>query len=281
MRQSGPVRRSSIVGTWYPAEPEALGQEVDAYLGEAVDAPFQVRALIGPHAGLMYSGAVAGRAYGSLRRDDYDVVLLVGPSHFVGFDGVSVVARGWFETPLGPAVVDEARAQRLLEVGDGVVVEYPRGHTPEHSVEMHLPFVRRVLPSTPIVPLVMGYQTRETILALARALTVVAADTRALLVASTDLSHYFDADEAARLDARVVEHVQAFDDDGLLAELERYPEGERGRYVACGGGPAVAVMRAARGIGATRSDVLVRADSSLVNGDRSQVVGYLAAVLGG
>ena len=110
---------------------------------------------------------------------------------------------------------------------------------------------------------------------------MVAGDTLALLVASTDLSHYFDAEEAARLDARVVEHVRRFDDDGLLAELERYPEGERGRYVACGGGPAVAVMRAARAIGATRAEVLVRADSSDVNGDRSQVVGYLAAVLGG
>ena len=126
----------------------------------------------------------------------------------------------------------------------------------------------------------MGYQHRETILDLADTLAEVLASTRALLVGSTDLSHYFDAQRAAELDARVVSYVDRFDWAGLLEEFERYPERDRGRHVACGGGAAIAVMRAANALGATRARVLKRADSGDVSGDRAQVVGYLAAVFG-
>jgi AmmeMemoRadiSam system protein B len=145
---------------------------------------------------------------------------------------------------------------------------------------MQLPFVKRLLPDLPIVPLLMGYQTRGTIAQLATALGAVASGKRLLLVASTDLSHYFDADTAARLDGRVRECVNAFDPDRLLETFEQYPESERGRYVACGGGPAISVMRAARSRGATSGRVLKYAHSGEVSGDNSGVVGYLAAALG-
>ena len=203
--------------------------------------------------------------------------MLVGPSHFVGFDGVSIVPRGGFATPLGPAVVDAAVADRI-RAGSEKITPYPRAHEREHSLELQLPFVRRVLPDTPIVPLVMGYQERDTIIDLADALADGLAGTRALLIASTDLSHYFDADRAAVLDGRVVDHVSRFDWAGLLEEFEQHPESDRGRYVACGGGPAIAVMRAAAALGATSARVLKRADSGDVSGDKTRVVGYLAAV---
>jgi AmmeMemoRadiSam system protein B len=145
---------------------------------------------------------------------------------------------------------------------------------------MQLPFLKRLLPDVPIVPLLMGSQVRTTILPLADALGSVAPDKRLLLVASTDLSHYFDAVRAASLDARVTAAVAAFDADRLLALFEQYPEGERGRYVACGGGPAIAVMRAARARGATQARVLRYAHSGDVSGDNSGVVGYLAAAFG-
>ena len=101
-----------------------------------------------------------------------------------------------------------------------------------------------------------------------------------LLVASTDLSHYFDAARAALLDRVVIDRVTRFDADGLLAEFERYPRHERGRYVACGGGAAVAVMKAASALGARDGLVLHHADSGDVSGDKTSVVGYLAAALG-
>lgn len=277
----GPVRPAAVAGTWYPAEPDRLAAELDGYLSltpaveQGRDRP---RALIAPHAGLIYSGPVAAHAYGAVRGSTYDVVVLVGPSHFVAFDGVSIYPRGAFDTPLGPLRIDAAAAERIASRSP-LISPLPRAHAREHSLEMQAPFLRRVLPDTPIVPLVIGYQVRHTIAALADALIEALAGTNVLLVASTDLSHYFDRDRAAVLDARVAAHVDRFDATGLLAEFESYPEGERGRYVACGGGAAVAVMRAAGGLGATRARVLQRADSAAVSGDRSRVVGYLAAVM--
>ena len=135
--------------------------------------------------------------------------MLVGPSHFVGFEGVSIYPCGAFATPLGPAVVHAAIAEQLL-AGSSLMIEYPRAHEREHSLEMQLPFLRRVLPDTPIVPLVMGVQSRTTSVGLAEILARVLAGTRVLLVASTDLSHYFDAEHAERLDSRVVDHVKGF-----------------------------------------------------------------------
>ena len=189
-----------------------------------------------------------------------------------------MASTGW-DTPLGAAVVDTGLAARLAAASPLITAE-PRAHRREHALELQLPFLRRLLPATPIVPLVMGYQQRETVLGLADALASVLRGAAVLLVASTDLSHYFDAEEAAVLDARVVAHVARFDWAGLLDEFEQYPEHERGRYVACGGGAAIAVMRAARALGATAARVLKRADSGDVSGDREQVVGDLAAAFG-
>jgi AmmeMemoRadiSam system protein B len=156
----------------------------------------------------------------------------------------------------------------------------PAPHRREHSLEMQLPFLRRLLPDTPIVPLLMGYQTAHTIRALADALAGVAPGRRALLVASTDLSHYFDATTAETLDHRVAECVRTFDPERLLALFEQIPEGERGRFVACGGGPLLSVMFAARARGARHGRVLKYMHSGQISGDNSGVVGYLAAAFG-
>jgi AmmeMemoRadiSam system protein B len=152
---------------------------------------------------------------------------------------------------------------------------------------MQLPFIRRLLPQASIVPLLMGYQTRDTIQALADALAHVrlaprrgVGAGRLLLVASTDLSHYFDAPTAVTLDRRVEECVGACDPDRLLGIFEEYPERERGRFVACGGGPAIAVMMAARARGAQHGRVLKYMHSGEISGDNSGVVGYLAGALG-
>ena len=144
---------------------------------------------------------------------------------------------------------------------------------------MQLPFIRRLLPDAAIVPLLMGYQTRETIEGLADALAKVDGR-RVLFVASTDLSHYFDAATARGLDRRVEDCVAACDPDRLLRLFEEYPEAERGRFVACGGGPAIAVMLAARARGARHGRALKYMHSGQISGDNSGVVGYLAGALG-
>ena len=277
-RQS--VRPTAVAGSWYPGTAAALGGEVDGYLDAVRETPKgEIVALIAPHAGLVYSGPVAAHAYRAVAGRAFDVAVLVGPSHFVGFDGVAVYENGAFDTPLGPVPVGETYAEALTAASSNIR-PYAPAHAREHSLEMQLPFLRRVLPETPIVPLLMGYQDRGTILDLSAALGNVLKDTRVLLVASTDLSHYFDAERAGVLDGRVVDYVRRFDADGLLDEFESYPEFERGRYVACGGGPAISVMRAAKALGATTATVLRYADSGDVSGDKTAVVGYLAGVLG-
>jgi AmmeMemoRadiSam system protein B len=274
-------RPAAVAGSWYPGTKAALTHDLDEYLARAGEPPQgRVDAVIAPHAGLMFSGPVGAFSYkAAAANGPYDAAVLVGPSHFVAFDGIALYPSGAFETPLGPAQVDEALGIELLDATDAVQA-LPQAHRREHSLEMQLPFLRRLLPETPIVPMIMGYQTRETIEALGAALGKVGAKRRLLLVASTDLSHYFDARTAATLDRRVLERISTFDVEGLLALFEQYPETERGRFVACGGGPAIAIMLGARARGAREGRVLKYAHSGEISGDNSGVVGYLAAALG-
>lgn len=272
-------RPAAVAGTWYPGSAGALTREVDAYLDLATAGPpGRLQAVIAPHAGLMFSGPVGAYAYKAAANGSYDVAVLVGPSHFVGFEGVALWPDGAFDTPLGAAAIDEAGARAIAAFD--VVQRLPQVHRREHSLEMQLPFLRRLLPEVPIVPLLIGYQQRATIEALAHAIASAFGGRRALLVASTDLSHYFDAATAKTLDRRVCDAVEAFDPVALLDLFEQYPEGERGRYVACGGGAAIAVMMAARALGARDGRVLKYAHSGEVSGDYDGVVGYLAAAFG-
>jgi hypothetical protein len=270
-----PTRRAAAVaGTWYPGHPATLLSTIDDYFGQVHETVTgDITAIVAPHAGLMYSGPVAAHAYRQLAGRTYDVIVLVGPSHHVGFEGVAVMARGVFETPLGDVDVSAADADAIIASAP-VVCELPAAHRREHSLEMQLPFLQRALPGVPIVPLVMGHQSRATIGSLAEGLASALASRRALLVASSDLSHYHDSRRAAILDRVIVDAVDRFDPEAVERALARDPGH------ACGGGPIVSVMRAARALGAADARVLCYADSGAVSGDTSAVVGYCAAVFG-
>jgi hypothetical protein len=237
----------------------------------AAGLPGRLLALVSPHAGLRYSGPVAAHGYALLRgRSDLSAVL-VGPSHRVPFDGCAVWPRGAFETPLGRTPVDEELAAALL-AAEPLVMDMRGPHREEHSLEMQLPFLQHLVPGLKVVPILMGSQSRVEVDALSGALADVLSRRPALLVASSDLSHYRPAAVAGRLDARVIEHVERFDPEGLMDLLESFPGH------ACGGGPIVAVMKAARSLGADRATVLRYGDSGdVAQGDKSAVVGYLAA----
>jgi AmmeMemoRadiSam system protein B len=271
------IRPAAVAGTWYPGTASGLAAAVDRHLAEADrtagDVAGDLTAIIAPHAGLIYSGPVAAHAYRLLRGRTFDVAVLVGPSHFVGFEGVSIYPSGGFETPFGVAPID-ADCARAIAGSTPVVIEHRAAHGREHSLEMQLPFLAHLAPGLPMVPLVMGHQTREVAYALGDALATALRGRHALLVASTDLSHYHDAETAAALDRIVIDCVSRFDADGLQHALDARPDH------ACGGGPTVAVMRAAQRAGARDAVVLNYADSGDVSGDKSAVVGYLAAAFG-
>lgn len=281
-------RPAAVAGSWYPGDPVRLATAVDGHVSAAGVEPLPQPpcALIAPHAGLMYSGPVAAFAYKAARIGSYRTIVLVGPSHFVPFRGVALWGEGDWETPFGPVGVDADLAAAIRAHATDIV-ELPEAHQREHSLEMQLPFVARLFAGAAVVPLVMGQQTRHTAFALGDA---VAAAVRAapapqpaatggghhhdiLIVASSDLSHYEDAGTAAALDAVMIGHVEALDPDGLMAALEREP-----RH-ACGGGPMVTVLHAARQLGASSARVLRYADSGDVSGDKSAVVGYMAAAI--
>lgn len=270
------LRPAAVAGSWYPGSADAIAREVDRYVEDAAVAPLRGRlvALVSPHAGLRYSGPVAAYGYSLLRGRRALSIVLVGPSHRVAFDGVAVHARGAWETPLGRAPIDEELAAAVLAAGDGVAFEDDGPHREEHSLEMQMPFLQRLVPSLRVVPLLMGSQSREEVDALAEALATALAGRDVVLVASSDLSHYQPAPVANRLDSVVVDHIARFDDAGLMARLEAH------HNVACGGGPVVAVMRAARALGAGQAIVLRYADSGDAGEhDKSRVVGYVSAAL--
>src|SRR5438309_8213406 len=145
------IRPAAVAGSWYPGTAVALVRAVEDHLSRA-DVSSAPRldplvALIAPHAGLMYSGPVAAHAYSLLRGRTFDVIVLVGPSHFVGFDGVSIHLSGGFVTPFGVTPIDEECAAALVAAGP-IVREHPSAHAREHSLEMQLPFLQHVAPGT-------------------------------------------------------------------------------------------------------------------------------------
>jgi len=269
-----PVRRLAFAGSWYSRDGEALAREVDAMVAVAGDAPPGARMGVSPHAGLRYSGHVAAWTYRALAAAAPRTVILVGPSHYAAFPACAMLDRGTVETPWGTLAIDDRVAARLRNETDLLAASRAEIHAREHSIELQLPFLGRLLPESAVVPILMGEQSRSVAFELGRALGVIARDPGVSIVASSDLSHYHDSSTARALDASVLDRLDACDGHGLMALLEHEPGH------ACGGGPIVAVLEAARSVGATAGGVLKYADSGDVSGDRSRVVGYASAAYG-
>jgi MEMO1 family protein len=270
------ARESVLAGSWYPAAPEELRQNIESFLARVPPAAStsegRLIALISPHAGYVYSGQVAAYAYKLLEKQKFPTVIVIAPSHHARFQGVSVYDRGGFRTPLGEIPLDKDLIT-ALEGRDKRIRFLPEAHAKEHALEIQLPFLQVVMPGLKLVPLVMGEQDLETCQWLAKAIVDCVKDKPVLLVASSDLSHFHSYDEAKRLDQVVLDKVAALDPEGLLQSLAG------GKCEACGGGPMATTMMAAQRLGATRSRVLNYANSGDVTGDRSRVVGYMAAAL--
>lgn len=268
------VRPSILAGAWYPGNPEALQAEVRSLLAGATTSRLEERivAIVVPHAGYRYSGSVAAHAYRLLEGTRYTRVVMVGPSHRP-FPGVSVNLQHAYETPLGLVPVDLKTAERIQAAGANIRW-VKQAHAVEHSLEIQLPFLQTVLTNFQIVPILMGEQDYDTCIDLVDALTqTLGGQTDTLLLASTDLSHFHTYETAKAMDGRFVRWVQQLDARGLSDDLRA------GACEACGGGPVVTIVTAARQLGANRSLILRYANSGDVTGDHSRVVGYLAAAL--
>jgi AmmeMemoRadiSam system protein B len=266
------IRLPAVAGMFYPDDSAALQRTVDRLL-DSVTTPVlkeDILSMIVPHAGYAYSGSTAAHAFAAIRGREIDTVIAVGPSHRDYFDGISVYPGRAYRTPLGDVEIDGPLRTQLTDQG---ILRSLAGHRAEHSVEVQLPFLQRVLPRFTFVPLIMGSQSRENCVHLADALAHVAQGRKVLILASSDLSHFHPQHEALERDARVRGFVERFDAEGLLQQLE----GET--VEACGGGPMIAVMRAGKLLGATRIRVLDCRTSGDVTGDLDSVVGYMSAAI--
>ena len=272
------VRPSPIAGTWYPDDPVTLARNIDGLLEAAEPTHLEgpIIGVIAPHAGHRYSGAVAAYAFRSLRATLPDVVAVISPLHFPHPARLLTSAHQAYWTPLGtvPLAHDllQALADRLLK--DYAIQLEAIAHDGEHSLEIELPFLQRALRQPfRLLPVMVRDQDPAVAEALGRSLAAVLRGIPSVLVASTDLSHFYPAEVARRLDTEMLSRMAAFDPAAVLAAEEE------GVGFACGRAAAAAVLWAAADLGADCAQVLRYANSGDVTRDHSSVVGYGAVAL--
>ncbi len=255
------VRPPAVAGAFYPANPVQLRRQVEGYLSaaELPALPGETRAVIAPHAGYIYSGPIAGYSFAALPALSGKTVYLLGPAHYVPVYGVAACTHRAFETPLGKVPVATDAAEWLVS-HDSIFLFDNQAHAPEHSLEVELPFMQVLAPSGwRVVPLLFGNVNPEK---AARALDK-AADSDAIIVVSSDLSHYYSYEQARRLDT-------AFLDALIRGDMLEVSRGE-----ACGRLPILALMWLAQKRG-WKAHLLDYRNSGDTAGDRQRVVGYAA-----
>ncbi len=273
MKQSV-IRPPAVAGMFYPGSERVLRNEVKTLLERAhPDSPLgSIHALIVPHAGYPYSGLTAAYAYKLLEGSAYDCVVLVSPSHREYFKTISVYHGSAYQTPVGTFPVNEGMRAELL-TNCPLIEASGKGHGSEHAIEVQLPFLSATIGEIPILPLVMGSQERELCFELGNALADTLSGKHCLMIASSDLSHYYPYETAKAIDSRTIEDIERFDFEQLMDDLEATSA------EACGGGPVVAVLSAAYQLGARDVQILHHCNSGDVSGDHSGVVGYVSAAV--
>jgi AmmeMemoRadiSam system protein B len=278
MKAITPVRPSPIAGMWYEGNPKALALAVDQYLdrAELPELSGEIVGLIAPHAGHRYSGGVAGYAFATVRGRNYDLVAVLSPMHQAYYEPVLTTAHAAYATPLGEVPVDQ---QAVADLDAGLRERLNEGLTrvafdQEHSLEIELPFLQRALaPGFKLLPVMVRAQSPKVARQLGEVLAVLLRDRNALIVASTDLSHFYPQEQANAFDDEMLRRVEAFSPQEVFeAEVE-----EKG--YACGLGALAAALWAGKDLGADSVKILRHATSGDVTGDYSSVVGYGAAVI--
>lgn len=271
------IRPSPIAGTWYPDNPQRLTAAVDAYLAAArlPDLNGEVLAVIAPHAGHRYSGKTAGHAFRAVQGRSFDLVVLVSPMHRYHHGVFLTSAHQAYATPLGEVPVDrEAVSQlnaALAESGAGLT---PVAYDEEHALEIELPFLQRALAAPfRLLPVMLRTQSTAAAETLGHALSKVLAGRSALLVASTDLSHFYSQVVANQLDRAMLARIESFAPESVLAAEHS------GMGYACGAAGVGAVLWAARDLGGDTVVVLDYSTSADETGDPTSVVGYGAAAV--
>ncbi len=278
MPEISEIRPSPIAGRWYEGDPERLASDVDSYISEAEIPPLEgeVVAIIAPHAGHIYSGRTAGHAFKAVLGQSRQLVAVVSPLHSYVQARALTSAHQAYQTPLGPVWIDQTALDSLDNIlAQRVGWKLARViYDQEHSLEIELPFLQRALKGDfSLLPVMLRTQEEKEVRSIGFALADVLQGRQALLVASTDLSHFYPERVANLLDSEMLRQIAAFSPEGAL-QAEREEKG-----FACGVAAVAAVLWAARQLGANAVEVLHHSTSADETGDRHSVVGYGAAVV--
>ena len=265
------VREPAVAGKFYPGDPDILRSDISSYLSPRRE-PFSAIGCIAPHAGYVYSGRVAGAVFSSIQIPSSCIVLC--PNHTGRGHPLALIAEGSWRTPLGEVAVDSRLAGTLLE-SCGALANDSEAHRFEHAIEVELPFLQILRPAVQLVPIVVGTSRMLLLEALGTALAEVirSSPDGVLIVASSDMNHYED-DETTRIkDHKAIKKVLALDPQGLYETVINES------ISMCGFGPAVAMLIAAKILGATRGELVQYATSAETSGDKEMCVGYAGIVV--
>jgi len=268
------VRKPAVAGMFYPGNKEELAGKVDDFLANAEksDIKGRVFAIIVPHAGYEYSGQIAAYSFKQLEGADFKKIIIISPSHYVSFDGMSVYNKGAFETPLGIIKIDKELADKIM-AKDKRFIFYPEAHLKEHAIEVELPFLQKMYKDKDfkIVPITMGNPEADDIRILSDTLYDVM-DKDTLLIISVDLSHYYPYDKAVELDTNSTSAIEHLDAQKMLKDINSH-NSEIDAPIAVLGMITLANRYNAK------AKIIKYANSGDVTGDKSRVVGYSSIVV--
>lgn len=273
--QVAAVRRPAVAGRFYPAKAETLSRDLDTYVGPDPEKAVKVEDALGcvvPHAGYMYSGHVAGAVYRRLpARSSY---IILCPNHFGRGAPLAMMSSGTWLTPLGAVPVDTTLAHAVRQ-GCHLVLDDPTAHVDEHSLEVQLPFLQHLVKEFSLVPIAIGVGGYAALESLGHGVAQAArhAPKPVLIIASSDMNHYEPDSVTRRKDQKAIDKMLALDPEGLYEVIRRED------ISMCGYGPAIAMLTAAKELGARRAELVKYATSADASGDRSAVVGYAGIIV--
>ena len=272
------LRVAAVCGQFYPAKKEDLAKMIDNFLKEAKIPKIEkeIFALILPHAGYAFSGFVAAHGFKAIENKDFKTVILIGDSHYERFDGVSIWERGEWETPLGKVKVNEMLAKEILSFSERFFVR-DSAHIFEHSLEVQIPFLQKVLKDFQILPIIFGSEDKDW-KDLAKAILKIMKKEKVLILASSDLSHYPPYEIANKIDKETIEAILTCDPEKFKEKIEKLEEKEflGVQTLACAQDSIKTILQIAKEIRAKAKLLKYQNSGDTIFGEKSQVVGYSA-----
>jgi AmmeMemoRadiSam system protein B len=274
------IRRPAVAGIFYPRDPFELNQAIERSFKDQRFGPNKlppsgskrrIYGIVSPHAGYLYSSAVAANGFYEVSSMEFDDVVMIGPNHYGIGTGAAIMNTGLWETPLGQVEINQELSSVISKNSEIIDLD-DFAHSKDHCLEVQLPFVQYIKKKFRIVPIILIMQDRQTAEDIGRSIAQSIINTKSLLIASSDFTHYESNSEAHRKDMELIKAILSLD------ILKFYTTLERENVSACGYGAIASIMTAAKNLGATKGELLKYATSGDIIGDTNTVVGYSSIV---